>query len=62
MEVTAKVTAIDYNKRTVTLKGPEGNEKTIGVDENVKNFDQIKVGDEVVVRHTEALAISVAKP
>jgi hypothetical protein len=62
VEITAKVTAIDYNKRMVTLKGPEGNEKTISVNENVKNFDQIKAGDEVVVRHTEALAISVVKP
>ncbi len=31
-------------------------------DPSVKRFKQIKKGDEVVVRHTEALAISVQKP
>ncbi|MBA4418672.1 MAG: hypothetical protein C0392_12305 [Syntrophus sp. (in: bacteria)] len=61
VEVTAKVTAIDYKKRTVTLKGPEGNVRTFPVDKRVKNFKQVKVGDEVVIRHTEALAISVVK-
>jgi hypothetical protein len=29
------------------------------VDPSVEKFDEVKVGDEVVVRHTEALAIAV---
>ena len=62
VEITAKVEAIDYAKRTVTLKGPEGKTRTIKVDPSVKRFREIKKGDEVVVRHTEALAISVRKP
>lgn len=61
-ELTAKVTAIDYAKRTVTLRGPEGRTRTIKVDPAVKRFQEIKAGDEVVVRHTEALAISVQRP
>ncbi len=43
-------------------KGPEGNTRTIKVDPGVKRFKEVKKGDEVVVRLTEALAISVQKP
>jgi hypothetical protein len=62
VEITANVEAIDYATRTVTLKGPEGNSRTFSVDERVKNFDNVKVGDELVIRVTEALAIKVEKP
>jgi hypothetical protein len=62
VEVTAKVEAIDYKKKTISLKGPEGNTKTFAVGSRVKNFKKIKAGDDVVLRHTEAIAISVVKP
>ena len=61
-EITAKVEAIDHSKRTVTLKGPEGRTRTFKVDPSVKRFSEVKKGDEVVLRVTEALAISVRKP
>jgi hypothetical protein len=61
LEVTAKVEKIDYKKRTVSLKGPEGNVKTFTVDGSVKNFKNIKKGDDVYLRVTEALAIVVEK-
>jgi hypothetical protein len=60
--LTAKIEAIDTKNRTVTLKGPEGQSKTLKVGKNVKNFKALKKGDEVVVRFTEALAIIVEKP
>jgi hypothetical protein len=60
--VTAKVEAIDHQNRTVALRGPQGNTVTLKVDGQVKKFDQVKVGDEVVVRHTEAVAIAVQQP
>ncbi|MCX5734360.1 MAG: hypothetical protein NTW68_08555 [candidate division NC10 bacterium] len=60
-EITASVEAIDYAKRTVSLKGPQGDIRIIKVGPNVERFDQVKQGDQVVVRHTEALAISVQK-
>jgi hypothetical protein len=59
--VTATVEAINPATRTVTLKGPQGNTVTLKVDGQVKKFDQVKVGDEVVVRHTEAVAVVVQK-
>jgi hypothetical protein len=58
---TAKVETIDLQQRTVTLRGPQGNAVTLKVGEQVKQFDQVQAGDEVVVRHTEAVAITVQK-
>ena len=61
-EVTATVEAIDYATRTVTLRGPEGNPRTIKVDPSVKRLNEVKKGDQVVARYTEGLAISVKTP
>ena len=62
VEATANVEAVDLKKRTVTIKGPKGNVNTVKVGDHVKKLDQVKVGDQVVVRYTEAVAISVEKP
>jgi hypothetical protein len=62
VEITAKVEAIDYGKRTVTLRGPQGNVMTLPVDASVAKFDNVKIGDELVIRVTDALAIDVEKP
>jgi len=61
-EITAKVQEIDYKKRIVTLKGPQGNLRAFKVDKSVENFDKVKAGDELVLRVTDALAIAVEKP
>jgi len=61
VKVTASVEAIDAAKRTITLKGPEGNVVTITAGPEVKNFDQIKVGDFLVVRYVEALSLELKK-
>lgn len=60
MTVTATVEAIDMKKPTVTLKGSEGKLLTVKVKDR-KNLENVKVGDEVVLTYTEALAISVEK-
>lgn len=62
VQITATVEAIDYKARTVTLKGPEGNMRTLKVGPDAKRFDQVKKGDQVTVNVTEATAISVTKP
>lgn len=61
VEITAIVEDVDYGKRTVTLRGPRGNVETIDVGDRVPNLDRVKKGDQVVVRHTEAVAASVSK-
>jgi translation elongation factor P/translation initiation factor 5A len=62
VEVTAKVEAIDYQKRTVTLRQPNGAQKTFAVDKSVEKFNTVKTGDEVVLRVTDALLINVESP
>jgi hypothetical protein len=58
-EMTARVEDIDYKTRTVTLRGPQQKTATVKVDKSVKRFNEVKKGDEIVIRHTEALAIDV---
>jgi len=58
--VTATVTAIDKKKGTISLKGPEG-KTVVAKAEDPKNLDKVKVGDELMITYTEALAISVEK-
>jgi hypothetical protein len=60
-EVSAKVEALDYDQRWVKLRGPEGNVVKIDVPESVKRFREVKVGDLVVVRHTEAIGLMLQK-
>ncbi len=62
VQITANVEAIDYQNRTITLKGPQGNVKTFKVDQSIQRFDQIQKGDQVVVSYTEALLITVVRP
>jgi hypothetical protein len=60
-EITATVEGIDYSNRTVTLKGPRGRTQTIKVSPDVEDFDAVRKGDEVVVRHTNAVAVAVTE-
>ncbi|MFA5180967.1 MAG: hypothetical protein WC405_06570 [Syntrophales bacterium] len=60
VKATAKVTAIDKAKRTVTLE-MDGKSKTITCGPEVVNFDQIKVGDLLKVTYVEALAVYIQK-
>jgi len=61
VEVAAGVTAVDKATRTMTLKGPEGRVFDVVAGDEVRNFDQIKPGDQVVVRYLQALAMAVRK-
>jgi hypothetical protein len=58
MSAIAKVTAIDKKAKTISLKGPRGNTVTLDVN-NPDHFKVVKVGDEVRVQYTEAVAVSV---
>lgn len=58
-EIQARVEAIDYDTRAVVLAGPQGNAIELTVDERVQRLGEIKSGDIVVVRYTEALAMKM---
>ena len=60
ISASAKVTAIDAAKRTVTLE-MDGKSKTITCGPEVRNFAQIKVGDQVKATFVEALAVYIQK-
>ncbi len=60
-ELSAQVVGIDKATRTVTLKGPKGNVVDIVAGDEVKNFNQIKLGDFVVARYAEALTLELRK-
>jgi Cu/Ag efflux protein CusF len=55
---TVSVEAIDLANGTVTLKGPQGNSRTIKA-RNPANLQKVKVGDIVDITYTEALALKV---
>ena len=60
-QMTAKVTAVDPAKRSVTLQSASGKTRTIEVGDQVHNFDQIKVGDTVHAKYTQAVALELKK-
>jgi hypothetical protein len=62
VDVSAKVRAVDKEKRSVTLELPDGRMVTTRVDKSIKAFDTLMKGDSVHARFTEAIAVSVEKP
>ena len=62
IKLTATVLSVDQQDRSIVVKGPDGEAKKIALTEDVKNFDQIHTGDEVVVEVYSALAMQLAKP
>jgi Cu/Ag efflux protein CusF len=61
IEVSATITKIDKASRGITLKGPSGNEVTLIAGPEVKNFDQLKVGDTVRAAYLESLVLELKK-
>ncbi|HSM29113.1 MAG TPA: hypothetical protein VK854_00305 [Woeseiaceae bacterium] len=58
--VAAKIDAIDTDSRIVTLRGEDGYQTAIRVADDVE-LSNVAVGDEVRMRVTEAVAISVVE-
>lgn len=56
VEIQAKVVALDAVRRTVSLQGPKGRVVTVNVPADVRNFDQVQVGDMLSARYTAAVA------
>ena len=56
---TAKVIHISHPRRLIEIERADGSTETLRVSDQVKDFDKIRAGDEIVVRHTVAIAIEV---
>ena len=61
LKTSATVMAIDGGARSVTLKRQDGKVVTLPLGEEVRNFDQLKVGDKVHVEYSAALALELKK-
>ena len=57
----ATIIAIDKTTRDITLKGPKGNWVVVTAGPEVKNLDQMNVGDKVHARYIEALVLELKK-
>ncbi len=60
--ITATVQALNKADRTVVLRSSDGSVHEVEVDQAVKNYDQIEIGDEVKVEFYQALALSLGVP
>jgi len=59
--ITATVEAIDVAKREVTLKGPKGKVVPLSVSPDVRNLEQVKVGDRVRLSYRIGVAVALVK-
>ena len=61
VQIQGKVKSIDKQTRTVVLVGAKGNEVSLPLGPEVKNFDQIKVGDLVTMSYVQAVVLELHK-
>ena len=61
IQLQGKVSSIDKAKRVVVVTGPHGNHINFNCGEEVRNFDQIRVGDLVTLTYAQALALELRK-
>jgi len=59
---TATVTSIDPATRKISLVTPDGKKQTVTAGPEVRNFDQIHVGDQVRARVTRETAVRLLEP
>jgi hypothetical protein len=59
IEITDTIAAVNRNQRTITFAGTGGKTRTIFVSPAVAGFDQVDVGDRVVLLVTRAVAIDI---
>lgn len=57
----AVVTAVDMEKRVVTIKLPNGDLVELLAGDDVKNLPQVRVGDVIVAEYRQALAMRLKK-
>ncbi len=60
--LTATIEAIERASRLVTLKDPDGTLTTITVPDDIKRFNELKVGDIITARYYENVTLRVKAP
>jgi hypothetical protein len=59
VEIEGQVIALDQAARTVTVRGPDGNEQTFKVSADVRNFGQVKAGDMIDIDITHSVLLEL---
>jgi hypothetical protein len=57
--VQGTIEAVDYTRRTVTIRGQQGNVVTLDVPPNASRFEQVKVGDPVTATYYDRITVRV---
>ncbi len=57
--VNATVAAVDQETREVTLTDSDGKQHSFIADDNVRNLAQVKVGDILIIKYFERLALNI---
>lgn len=61
LEASATVDAVAADTRLISITTPDGRKATLQAGPEIRNFDQIKVGDKIKVTYKSALAASISK-
>ena len=61
VKTSATIVSIDAASRGITLKRQDGKVVTTTLSDEVRNFEQLKVGDKVVAEYSQALALELKK-
>jgi Cu/Ag efflux protein CusF len=61
VQIQVKIKSIDKQNRSVVVVGPQGNEVSLALGPQARNFDQIKVGDLVTLTYVQAVALELRK-
>jgi Cu/Ag efflux protein CusF len=61
IQVQGKIKSVDKTARSVVIVGAAGNEIHMALGDEVRNFDQIRVGDLVTLTYIEALVLELRK-
>ncbi len=51
------VEAVDYQFRTVTIRGPEGNLVALDVPSSATRFSEVKIGDHVTATYSDRISL-----
>jgi len=61
-EAVSIIEAVDQRERSVILRDEDGKLMTLFLGDRVRNLPQVKAGDRVVTRVTQAVAVAMNKP
>ena len=61
VKTSATIVQLDAATRSITLKRQDGKVVTTTMGEEVRNFEQLKVGDKVTAEYAQALALELRK-